>query len=666
LSTVPYTFATASGNVPASQLDANFANVKASADSAGIVTNPVQPIITTVGVLTELSVAGNVTASYFLGNILGSVSNALYANNANVATTANSATTVTGASQLNITQVGTMTVLSVIGNVDGGNLRTVGGISATGTITGLSFIGNGSQLTGITATAGAAITNGTSNVTVAASSNTTVGVAGTTVATFASTGIYAPGIVSATGNVTGGNLRTAGQVSATGNVTGSYILGNGSQLTGLTGISASSNAALLTGDTLSSNVVNSSLTSVGTLGMLSVAGNVYTDKIVATGNIYGDNILSTGNIALNGSDIITSAANLGIGTQVANGYIRIGNTKPAEISIGGNTANMTLTLGNTTSTVQIPGTITSGNITAGNIINNGLTTVTGNITGANINTGGIVSATGNISSAGNIAGNYILGNASYLTSAGQSFAVTNANATAYIFNGSTDDPTINLTRGQTYYFNMNVGSTHPMWIKTAPTTGTGNAYSTGVTNNGIVKGQITFQVPWEAPSLLYYQCQLHAGMGGLLQIVDGTMLQNGNSNVTVYGNGNVTTTVNNTSNVTVVTSSGLLISGTASATGDITGGNILTSGLISSTGNVTANNFIGGGAGTPTVSATTNLILSAGTSVQVTGGGTFRLPTLTTAQIANIIAANGDMVYNSSTTKIQAYANGAWGNITLT
>ena len=39
--------------------------------------------------------------------------------------------------------------------------------------------------------------------------------------------------VSVTGNVTGGNILTAGFVSATGNVTGNYILGNGSQLTGL-------------------------------------------------------------------------------------------------------------------------------------------------------------------------------------------------------------------------------------------------------------------------------------------------------------------------------------------------------------------------------------------------------------------------------------------------
>jgi hypothetical protein len=82
-------------------------------------------------------------------------------------------------------------------------------------------------------------------------------------------------------------------------------------------------------------------------------------------------------------------------------------------------------------------------------------------------------------------------------------------------------------------------------------------------------------------------------------------------------------------------------------------------------GNITSGNFVSTSAGTPTVSSSTNLDLSAVTAVRVLGGGTFRLPTLSTAQIANVTPANGDMVYNSTTTKIQAYANGAWGNITL-
>jgi hypothetical protein len=85
---------------------------------------------------------------------------------------------------------------------------------------------------------------------------------------------------------------------------------------------------------------------------------------------------------------------------------------------------------------------------------------------------------------------------------------------------------------------------------------------------------------------------------------------------------------------------------------------------LSVTGNVTAGNFIGNvvgdGAGTPTISSTTNLDLSAVSAVRVIGGGTFRLPTLTSAQIANLIAANGDVAYNSTTSTIQGYENSSW------
>jgi hypothetical protein len=43
--------------------------------------------------------------------------------------------------------------------------------------------------------------------------------------------------VSVSGNVTGGNIFTAGNVSATGNVHGNYIVGNGRALTGINSIS---------------------------------------------------------------------------------------------------------------------------------------------------------------------------------------------------------------------------------------------------------------------------------------------------------------------------------------------------------------------------------------------------------------------------------------------
>jgi len=54
------------------------------------------------------------------------------------------------------------------------------------------------------------------------------------------------GQVTATGNISGGNLRTVGQVTATGNVTGNYFIGNGSQLTGIeTGVTISNTAPAL-------------------------------------------------------------------------------------------------------------------------------------------------------------------------------------------------------------------------------------------------------------------------------------------------------------------------------------------------------------------------------------------------------------------------------------
>lgn len=58
MSTVPYIFANSSGNIPLSELDSNFSNVKALVDAANVVTNAAQSAITSVGTLTGLSVNG--------------------------------------------------------------------------------------------------------------------------------------------------------------------------------------------------------------------------------------------------------------------------------------------------------------------------------------------------------------------------------------------------------------------------------------------------------------------------------------------------------------------------------------------------------------------------------------------------------------------------------
>jgi len=75
-------------------------------------------------------------------------------------------------------------------------------------------------------------------------------------------------------------------------------------------------------------------------------------------------------------------------------------------------------------------------------------------------------------------------------------------------------------RGFTYTFSVNA-SGHPFWIQSVSGAySSGNIYNTGVTNNGAQVGTITFDVPYDAPSTLYYVCQYHASMAGTINISD--------------------------------------------------------------------------------------------------------------------------------------------------
>jgi hypothetical protein len=98
--------------------------------------------------------------------------------------------------------------------------------------------------------------------------------------------------------------------------------------------------------------------------------------------------------------------------------------------------------------------------------------------------------------------------------------VSNAGAGAYVINGQSN-PTLTLTEGQTYIFNVDA-SGHPFWIKTISSLGTGNAYNSGVTGNGTQTGALTFVVPYDAPSTLFYNCQYHIDMAGTINIINVT------------------------------------------------------------------------------------------------------------------------------------------------
>jgi hypothetical protein len=89
-------------------------------------------------------------------------------------------------------------------------------------------------------------------------------------------------------------------------------------------------------------------------------------------------------------------------------------------------------------------------------------------------------------------------------------------------------PTLTVVRGQLYYFNLtNVTSSHPLALRltsgntTSAVPGTtGNSPDSGAFGNGTSTTIVTYRVPFDAPSLIYYQCVIHPSMIGTINIVD--------------------------------------------------------------------------------------------------------------------------------------------------
>jgi hypothetical protein len=178
---------TAAANVA---ITANAANLTGTTLASSIVNSS----LTSVGTLTALSVTGNVSAANFTG--------------ANLVSANFVAGTLTTAAQPNITSVGNLTSLDVTGNVAAGNVS-----GTNGAFTNVS--GNGSALTAIT---GANVTGQVGNALVAG-----------TVYTAAQPNITSVGTLTAlsvTGNISGGNVSATSANLTTANVSGNVIIGS--------------------------------------------------------------------------------------------------------------------------------------------------------------------------------------------------------------------------------------------------------------------------------------------------------------------------------------------------------------------------------------------------------------------------------------------------------
>jgi hypothetical protein len=165
-----------------------------------------------------------------------------------------------------------------------GNI-TVGTVTATGTVTAGSFVGDGSQLTGLPTAYGDA------NVATLLGSfgSNSVSTTGTvTAGSFAGNGSQLTGLPPAYGDADVANLLAtfgSNSVSTTGNVTANLFFGNGSQLTGLPTAGNSFSNVNANGTVLSADSATDTLNIVAGSG-IAIAGNAATDTLTisATGN----------------------------------------------------------------------------------------------------------------------------------------------------------------------------------------------------------------------------------------------------------------------------------------------------------------------------------------------------------------------------------------------
>jgi hypothetical protein len=138
-----------------------------------------------------------------------------------------------------------------------------------------------------------------------------------------------------------------------------------------------------------------------------------------------------------------------------------------------------------------------------------------------VTTAGGTTATGGVTTTGGVTatGGSTHADAGPACHAPGTLTVTNSGMTAWLIDGVAN-PTLTLCRGSTYTFAVTAPSIHAFYIKTVKSTGTGNAYDTGVTGNGTNSGDVVFIVPSSAPDTLFYDCVNHAAMAGTINIVN--------------------------------------------------------------------------------------------------------------------------------------------------
>ena len=526
---------------------------------------------------------GNITANYFIGSG-NNLSNIQGANVSGAVPSATTAITVTSNAQPNITSLGTLTSLSVTGNIVSGNANL--GNSATANY----FIGSGNNLSNIqsanitgtvananyAAYAGDVVNASQSNIT-SLGTLTSVSVSGN-----ANIGNIGTGIITATGNITGANLITGGTLSVTGNAnvgnigaigvyattlsaTGNANVGN----IGATGVVATTLEGSLTTN------AQPNITSIGILTSISVSGNanignIGTGIITATGNITGANLITGGTLSVTGN---TTVGNLSVLGNLTAGNIVVDSIVNGNSNVDITNLNGNITMGvngnadvfiATGTGVSVTGTLNaSANITSPQLISNIVTGTAPFVVSSTTQVANLSVAT---AGSANLAGTVTTNAQPNITSIGNLVGLTVSNSSGVVNLSNTADVTLGTVA---------------------------NLHIAGGANNQVLLTDGAGNLTWAS----YVGVSISAANNEVIFNNSGNLV--GSSSFTFN---NATNTLNATNITgTTISASGnanagnLGISGLFFASGNINGGNLGTGGLITASGNIQGANLITGG-----------------------------------------------------------------------
>ena len=410
-----------------------------------------------VGIVTQITAGTNVSISTAYGSVeVSAASTANLRADTLVVTGVSTLGIVTGATYYgdgsNLTgMANTSNVRTNSLNVSG--VSTVASLNSTGVVTATSFVGSGVNLTGITT-----LIEAGDNITV----TTNAGI--TTIASSAGS--------ASTAEVRANTLVVTG-VSTLGIVTGATYFGVGSNLTGITTlISAGNNITVTT---------NSGITTIASTASGGSTAEVRANTLVVTGvsTFSGDVELgsnSLDDITLNG-DIASSITPDGDGTRFlgANGKA-FANFYSQSADLGrGFSSGIGLTVSND---VYIGGDLEVG-----------------------------------------FAGS-MRGNGSYVTDQRWSVSGANPNYTFTgigITSGNRNNPYLYFQRGGVYEIENTTPDDHPLEIRES---NGGAAWIAGVSTYRSSASSVTtrIEVPLNAPNTLVYQCTVHSGMYSTISV----------------------------------------------------------------------------------------------------------------------------------------------------